>query len=74
MWANGSSYLEISTNGEEKDIYEGNFIKLVLKLDNLVSDLIKLNNMYGNIKIIPKLEKIHDIIIRDIVSIQSLYL
>ena len=80
MWASGATYLEITKVGNEDGnnnndhIYEGNFIKLVMKLDNLVQDLIKLNSMYGNIKIIPKLEKIHDIIIRDIVSIQSLYL
>lgn len=71
MWADSVSYLEIS---KKYNIYEGNFIKLVLKLDKIVSDLIKLNNMYGNIKIIPVLEKIHDVIIKDIINIQSLYL
>jgi antiviral helicase SKI2 len=70
-WASLMSYQDAICN---IDIYEGNFIKLIIKLDNIINDLIKLNGIYGNIKIIPKLESIHDIIIRDIVSIKSLYL
>jgi len=70
-WANGCNFIDIKT---KYDIYEGNFIKIILKLNNIAQDTMKLCQIYGNIKVLPKFEKIQDLLIRDIVSIKSLYL
>jgi superfamily II RNA helicase len=70
-WASGISIRIII---EELNTYEGNFIRNVLKINNLVKEIINLTKLYGNLKIIPELEKIEDLIVRDIVTISSLYL
>ena len=70
-WAMGENFNKIIVNNE---IYEGNFIKGIIKINNLVNDLISLTKIHGNLKIIPTLEKIEEIIIRDLVKIESLYI
>jgi superfamily II RNA helicase len=70
-WASGESIINII---EKLDTYEGNFIRNVLKINNIVKDLISLTKIYGNLKILPELEKVEELIVRDIVTVGSLYL
>jgi len=70
-WCNG---IELKELFSKINIYEGNFIKNTLKLYNIITDLKKLLGIIGNIKLIPEIDKIDSAIIRDIVSINSLYL
>lgn len=73
LWASGSSFNDI-TESINETLYEGNFIRNILKLNNMISNIISLSHIYGNIEIIPKLEKIEQLLIRDIVNINSLYI
>jgi superfamily II RNA helicase len=71
IWANGSTFNEIR---DLIDVYEGNFIRIILKLNSIVQNLFSLNQIYGNHKLVPQLEQIEEKIIRDIVSVSSLYI
>jgi superfamily II RNA helicase len=71
MWASGTSLGEIMNI---LDTYEGNFIKNILKINNIAHDLACLSHIYGNLKIIPQLEQVEDKLVRDIVTVNSLYL
>lgn len=70
-WANGTSLREVF---KILETYEGNFVKNMLKINNIATDLKSLTSIYGNLKIIPKLDQIEDLILRDIVTINSLYI
>ena len=72
LWTNGKSLIDIMNN--YTGIYEGNFIKSMIKLNNLAKDLIKLCKIYGNLNIIAVLETVENKIMRDIVNVNSLYL
>lgn len=57
-----------------KGIYLGTFIRNMIKINNIVKNLIYLFNIDGDNEVIPILEKIEPLIMRDFVSINSLYL
>lgn len=69
-WANNKSLSE-TINGQ---MYVGNFVKNILKINTIIKDLVYLHTLSGNQCVIPKLEKIERLLIRDIVTINSLYL
>ena len=71
MWASGSSIDEIF---QYYDIYVGNFIRNMLKINNIAHDVACLLKIYGNNKPLYKFEKIEDMLVKDIVTIESLYL
>jgi antiviral helicase SKI2 len=71
MWASG---YDIKTCLENRNIFEGNFIKNMLKIHNIVHDVECLCKLAGYVDLLPVLEKIGPLIIRDIVTINSLYL
>lgn len=71
LWASGSSINDILG---KYGIYEGNFIRSMIKISNIVKTVILLATNYGYIKLIPILESIDGKIIRDIVNVNSLYL
>lgn len=54
--------------------YEGNFIHCMIKMNNIVAEVIKVCKMINYLDIIPRLECIEALIMRDIVSPVSLYL
>lgn len=70
-WACGSSIQELQEYGE---IYEGNFVRNMLKIVNIVHTLQTICQICNKIELLPKLEKIDKLVIRDIVTINSLYL
>lgn len=70
LWLNMNN-LENTISGE---IYVGNFVKSMLKLSNLIKDMVFLCTISGNMEIIPKLEGVNSLIVRDVVTVNSLYL
>lgn len=71
MWASGSSFSDILNT---VDTYEGNFIKSILKINSLAHDVACLSKIHGNLKVLPYFEDIEDLLVRNLVSINSLYL
>jgi superfamily II RNA helicase len=61
-------------NTIDGEMYIGNFIKNILKISKIIKDMTFLYTLYGNLTIIPKLASIEQILIRDVVTINSLYL
>jgi superfamily II RNA helicase len=55
------------------DIYEGNFVRNVLKINNIIKDVISLCKISRNIYNIPELDEIEPLIIKDLVTNESLY-
>lgn len=66
-WAIGE---DIQTDG----LYVGNFIRSMIKINNIAKDLKYLFEIAGNISVIPVLEQIEPLIMRDYVTVNSLYL
>jgi superfamily II RNA helicase len=56
------------------DTYEGNFIRSILKIKSLSHDVACLSKIHGNLKVLPQFEQIEDLLVRDIVTVNSLYL
>lgn len=65
-WANG---MNIS-----KDIYEGNFIKGILKIINIIKNLIVMCEIKEDFNLTNKLMNIESLLIRDYVTTSSLYI
>ena len=59
---------------EDYQIFEGNFIKNMLKLQNIVFELQKVTEIIQNHTLMNKLRNIDELIIKDIVITKSLYL
>ena len=75
-WVNGNSFMD-SVNKLGYDEYssrDGNFIKNMFKLNNIVNDLLCLCKICNNEKLIPILQNIEPILIRNEVNNRSLYL
>jgi superfamily II RNA helicase len=71
QWTNGKSWFEI------KDLFssfEGNFIKNILRLCNLMRNILSIARITKNIKLINTLEGFQEKLIKDIVTSDSLYL
>lgn len=68
-WARGDAYGSLNF-----DNYIGNFIKDVLKLDNVISTLEILCTNLDKIELYNKISQIHHKILRDIVTSESLYI
>lgn len=73
LWAKGSTVDAIYKNCE-LDLYEGNFVKNIIKVLNICNEIKYVCETFGYIKLLEKLENMEDKILRDIVSFESLYL
>ncbi len=71
QWACGADVQQVFSLIE---IDEGNFIRNMLKISNVIHDIESLCIIAQDIELLPKLESIDKLIIRDIVSMNSLYL
>jgi superfamily II RNA helicase len=71
QWGCGKSYNFIKEN---YDIYAGNFIKNMLKIYNIARELQNIVDITKDIELLPKLQKVQELIVRDIVNTDSLYL
>ena len=72
-WACGLSYRECISNCEEK-VFDGNFVKAVLRIQNIVDDVKNISKMIENMDLLLKLENAKVPLIRNIAQINSLYI
>lgn len=59
---------------EEKEICLGEFVKAVLKISNIANEMEKIAEMTGNITFLSKLKEIPKMILKFVVTNQSLYI
>ena len=71
-WAQGKSILDIYTKFGQ--IYEGTFIRNILRIKNIIDNLKNIAEMVGKSDILKKLENLDEILIRDQVTTESLYI
>ena len=71
-WANGKSIYEIYASYE--NIYEGTFIRNILRINNIVENIKNIASMINNSDLLKKLENLDSILIRDQVTTESLYI
>jgi len=71
MWAMGCDIREIKG---KYDVYEGNFIRNIMKINNICTELINATEVIDNVALMIKLKAIEPLLIRDIVTPVSLYI
>jgi superfamily II RNA helicase len=59
--------------GLEKEIFLGEFVKALLKINNISSEIEKIAEMTGNIALLSKLKEIPNMTLKYVVTNQSLY-
>jgi superfamily II RNA helicase len=70
-WLNGE---HISTICKDYDMYEGNFIRAMLKMANLVDEWITMATIAGDLEQLELTKDLRQKIVRDVVVPESLYL
>jgi superfamily II RNA helicase len=55
-------------------LYAGNFVKDIIKLDNIVENVIKMAQILNKEKLVSVASQVHSVIIRDNVNTESLYI
>jgi superfamily II RNA helicase len=73
-WCSGADIGEIILMLNALEEYEGNFVKNMLKIVNICRDVQAICKMVGKIEVLPVFETIDELVLRDIVSINSIYL
>lgn len=71
MWA---SMKNIHTIYNYSNIYEGNFIKNIIKLNNICENIKNICEIIKNYDLLKKMEKTEEILIREQVTLESLYI
>ena len=56
------------------DIYEGTFIRNILRIKNIIDNLKNISEMLNKSELLKKLENLDSILIRDQVTTESLYI
>jgi antiviral helicase SKI2 len=59
--------------GKEKEIFLGEFVKALLKINNISCEIEKIAEITGNISLLSKLKEIPNITLKYVVTNQSLY-
>ena len=59
---------------KEKKIFVGEFIKAILKINNIINEIEKICNITNNIELLQKINEIPKLTLKNIVTNQSLYL
>ena len=59
--------------GEEKQIFLGEFVKALLKINNIANEMEKIAELTGNISFLSKLKEIPVLTLKYVVTNQSLY-
>lgn len=67
-WASGTSFSNLQFMN-----FEGNFIRDMIRVDNIAKDLVMMSELVGKLDVMSEANKINDKIIRDLVTIDSLY-
>jgi len=71
-WASGDP-INVTVNFLN-GMYIGSFIRNIIKINNIAKDMMSLCQISGNIDIIPILGQVEEKLIRDVVTVNSLYL
>ena len=71
LWCNNKPFSEII---KEYEIFEGNFIKNMQKIHNIVQELNTVAEILEDHELLKKIQNIETLIIKDIVDAKSLYL
>ena len=58
---------------QEKGIFLGEFVKAVLKINNISSEIEKVAEMIGNVTLLSKIRQIPGLTMKFVVTNQSLY-
>ena len=58
---------------EEKNIFLGEFVKALLKINNISAELETVSELYGNIELLSKLKEIPEKTMKFVATNQSLY-
>ncbi len=78
LWCNAtdeSMCINIINNiKSEKQIFLGEFIKAILKINNIVKELEKISEILQNIVLLEKIKKIPDLTLKHVITNQSLYI
>ncbi len=76
-WACGLSYHECIENSNKvggRKMFDGNFVKAVLRIQNIVDDVKNISKMIEYMDLLQRLENAEVPLIRDIAQINSLYI
>jgi len=65
--------LVLQKMGEEKEIFLGEFVKALLKINNISNEMEKIAELTGNIALLSKLKEIPNMTLKYVVTNQSLY-
>ena len=57
----------------EKDIFLGEFIKAILKINNITAEMEKIAEMLGDIEFLSILKKVPQLTLKFVATTQSLY-
>lgn len=71
IWANGNNWKEVAPY---YPTFEGNFIKNVIRLTNLARNVYSIAKLTKNVKLMNTMEGFEEKLIRDFVTVDSLYL
>lgn len=73
-WANGCEMVYILRLLDECGEYEGNFVRNMLKIYNIANNIKYICKTIGKHELLPMLEQVDALILRNIVTVNSLYL
>jgi hypothetical protein len=59
--------------GAEKEVFLGEFVKALLKINNISNEMEKIADMTGNVSFLSKLREIPNMTLKYVVTNQSLY-
>jgi len=65
--------LVLQKMGEEKEIFLGEFVKALLKINNISNEMEKIAELTGNVALLSKLKEIPNMTLKYVVTNQSLY-
>jgi superfamily II RNA helicase len=70
IWACGGTISDIYS---VTSVYDGNFVKAIMRINNICDNLKDILVLMENYKLLEKIENYQEVLIRDITSINSLY-
>jgi len=70
IWARGGTLKEVYTKTQ---VYEGNFVKLILRINNLIMNMKDIFIYMEKFDLLKKIENYEEILLRDEVSVNSIY-
>jgi len=70
IWASGGTIQDIY---KATSIYDGNFVKAIMRINNICDNLKTILILLEKYELLGKIENYHEVLIRDITSINSLY-